>query len=170
MSSLLVRLDSTKAVTWKSRPFEIATDAGISATSSVERVASIALRPFVLPDAAEENWQFSRGTFLVVQRSVSEETHAWCESAALEALEALVEAYPGKEMSFFCNTVNQQGSSHSASANAFSTFARCWAVVAKICNQIASFLESFVSVLGKDGGPVSPLSVPRISGARAEIG
>ena len=85
VGSLLVRLDSTKAVAWKSRPFEIAAGAGISATSSVERVASVALSPSFFP----------LGTFLVV--SASEETHAWFEPAVFEALEALVEAC---EMSF----------------------------------------------------------------------
>ena len=41
--------------------------------------------------------------FLVLQRSVSKETHAWFETAAWEALEPPVEACPSNEVNFFCN-------------------------------------------------------------------
>jgi len=66
VGSLLVRLDPTEAVALRSRPFEIVAGAGISAATSAECVASIALMPCVLPAAAEENWQLCKSTVLVV--------------------------------------------------------------------------------------------------------
>ena len=127
--------------------------------------------PCVLPAAAEEKLAFLQSTFLVVQWSVSEKT-----PAALEALEALVEACTSNEVEILLQHFREPNELL-LTATGTDAVSSSTARVKSDCPLLGCCGESFVTAwrLREPGGQLESLvsALPcasRFSGARAEPG